>query len=113
MIVYLPIFGGFDPEPRFLGRVRLSFLRGFDPDPRHRYVGLIDRYGKLLAVGSDEREAFSRLQSLDVSPNGGVEKVFVSAAEYRAWWEGLPPEPQALLFNGWTRQIRAHCTLPV
>jgi hypothetical protein len=92
-------FCGFEPEPRFLGRVRSPFLSGSDPEP-DRYVGFIDRCGKLLAVGCDEREAFSRLRSLDVSLSRGLEKASVSAAEYRAWWEGLAPERQARLSLG-------------
>jgi hypothetical protein len=97
MIIRLSLFCGFDPEPRFLGRLRGATNSPDQPASAKRHVGLIDRNGKLLAVGFDDREAFSRIQSLDVAPIWGIEKVSVSAAQYRTWWQGLSPEQQSLL----------------
>ena len=79
--------------------VRATLTSNHHAESGRRYVGLIDRRGKLLVVGFDDREAFSRVRQLKInpSPDEGVRTVSVSAADYRAWWEGLLPDQQALL----------------
>jgi hypothetical protein len=67
------------------------------PPAGRQYVALYDKYGKLLAIGPQEADAYFRAQKLGVVRKDIFSRDFVGENEHRAWWDGLDATQKAAL----------------
>jgi hypothetical protein len=70
-----------------------------NPNPQATYVGVVDRYENLLAIGTDPKEAVWRAMRLGFRHEDIYKQDSVSGNEYRIWWDGLLPEQKALMHH--------------